>query len=86
MNHEEETFTMLDEFGNEKEATILNVVEINNQEYVVYSISKNEEEESIFASKIIKDASGNEDVIPITDEEEKRIVFDAIRDIINDLD
>lgn len=83
---EEEKFTMIDEFGNEKEATILNVVEINNQEYVVYSISKNEEEESIFASKIIKDAFGNEDVVPINDEEEKRIVFDVIRNIINDLD
>ena len=82
----EETFTMIDELGNEREANILNVVEINNQEYVVYSISKNEEEESIFASKIIKDELGNEDVVPIQDEEEKRIVFDTIRDIINDLD
>lgn len=84
--NQEETFTMLDEFGVEREATILNIVEINNQEYVVYSISKNEEEESIFASKIIKDEKGNEDIVPISDEEEKRIVFDAIRDIINDLD
>lgn len=84
--NQEETFTMLDEFGVEREATILNVVEINNQEYVVYSISKNEEEESIFASKIIKDEEGNEDVVSISNEEEKRIVFDAIRDIINDLD
>ncbi len=82
----EETFTMIDEFGNEKEATILNVVEINHQEYVVYAISKNEEEDSLFAAKLIKDANGNEDVVPIEEEEEKRIVFDAIRDIVDNLE
>lgn len=83
---EQETFMMLDEAGNEKEARILNVVEINNQEYVVYAISQNEEEDAIFASKLIQDESGNEDIIPIEDEEEKRIVFDTIRDIMNNLD
>jgi len=83
---EQEIFTMLDEFGNEKEATILSVIEINNQEYLVYSISKNEEEDAIYASKLIHDEMNNESIIPITDEEEKRIVFDTIREIIDDLD
>lgn len=85
MNNEE-TFTMLDEYGNEREAKILNIVEINNQEYVVYSISKNDEEDSIFASKLVKNQNGEEEVIPIQNEEEKRIVFDVIREIIDELD
>lgn len=83
---EQETFMMLDEAGNEKEARILNVVEINNQEYVVYAISRNEEEDAIFAAKLIKDETGNEDMVPIENEEEKRIVFDAIREIINNVE
>lgn len=83
---EQETFTILDEYGQEKEATILNIVEINNQEYLVYSVSQNEEEDAIYASKLIKDEFNNEDVVPISDEEEKKIVFDAIREIIDDLD
>ena len=83
---EQETFMMLDEEGNEKEARILNVVEINNQEYVVYAISRNEEEDAIFAAKLIKDETGNEDMVPIENEEEKRIVFDAIREIINNVE
>lgn len=83
---EQETFTMLDENGKERIARILNAVEINNQEYIVYAIEQNEEEDAIFASKIIKDEMGNEDIIPITDEEEKRIVFNAIREVIEDLD
>ena len=83
---EQEIFIMLDEEGNEREAQILNIVEINNQEYVVYSLSQNEEEDAIFASKLIKDELGNEDIIPIEDEEEKRIVFETIRKIIDELD
>lgn len=83
---EQETFTMLDENGKERIARILNAVEINNQEYIVYAIEQNEEEDAIFASKIIKDEMGNEDIISITDEEEKRVVFDAIREVIEDLD
>lgn len=83
---EKETFTMIDEFGNEREANILNIIEINNQDYVVYSVSENEEEEAIYTSKIIKDEMNNEDIIPITDEEEKKVVFDTIREFINDLD
>lgn len=83
---EQETFTMLDENGKERIARILNAVEINNQEYIVYAIEQNEEEDAIFASKIIKDEMGNEDIIQITDEEEKRVVFNAIREVIEDLD
>ena len=83
---EQDKFIMLDELGNEREAQILNIVEINNQEYIVYSISQNEEEDAIFASKLVKDKLGNEDIIPIENEEEKRIVFDTVREIINDLD
>ena len=82
---EQEIIMMLDEDGNEKEARILNVVEINNQEYVVYAISRNEEEDAIYAAKLVKDNTGEDDIVPIENEEEKRVVFDAIRDLINKL-
>lgn len=82
----QETFTMLDEFGQEQVATILNVVEINHQEYLVYSISKNEEEDSIYVKKIIKEPNGEENLISIEDEEEKRVVFESIQTIIEELD
>lgn len=82
----EEKFLMLDEFGQEKEAEILNIIGINNQEYLVYKISKNEEEDSIYASKLVRDANGEENIISIEDEEEKRIVFDAIRELLDELD
>lgn len=81
-----ETFIMLDEFGVEQEARILNVVEINNQEYLVYAVSKNEEEESIFTDKLIRDQNGEENIVSIEDEEEKKMVFETIKEVIEDLD
>lgn len=83
---EQEKIIVLDEQGNEREAQILNIIEINNQEYLVYSVSQNEEEDGIFAQKLIKDSFGNEDIIPIENEDEKSIVFDAIRELIDELD
>jgi len=83
---EQEFFQIIDEFGQEKDARILNILEMNNQEYVVYAVSQNEEEDNIFASKLVKDKDGNEDIIPIDNEEEKRVVYDVVRKFINDLD
>lgn len=82
----EEKIMMYDEQGQEKEATIINTVEINNQDYLIYSISKNEDEDEIYVSKIIKDKNNNEDLVSITDESERRLVFDAIRSLIDEIE
>ena len=82
----EEKIMMRDEQGQEKEATIINVVEINNQDYLIYSISKNEDEDEIYVSKIIKDQNNNEDLVSITDVSERRTVFDTIRSLIDELE
>ena len=82
----EEKIMMLDEQGQEKEATIINIIEINNQDYLIYSISKNEDEDEIYVSKIIKDQNNNEDLVSITDESERRIVYDTIRSLIDEID
>ena len=83
---EQEIFTMIDENGQERNANILNIIEINNQEYIVYSLEKNEEEEEIYASKLIKNSLGEEEIIQIENEEERKLVFETIRELIDELD
>lgn len=83
---EQEIFTMIDEDGKEREAKIINVIEINNQEYVVYAIEKNEEENAIYASKIIKNSLGEEEIVSIANDEEREIVFETIKELIEELD
>ena len=69
---EKETFIMIDENGNEKEAEIITIIEIDNKEYVIYAVNKNEESDNIFASRIIKDENGNDVIKSIENQEEKK--------------
>jgi len=82
----EEVFTMYDEQGVEKEAKILTVIELNNSEYVVYSVEKNEEEDSIYVSKLITDELGEQKIEDIVDENEKQEVFKIVNEMIDSLE
>ena len=82
----QETFTMIDENGKEQIARILNIVEINHQEYLIYAISKNDEEENVYVEKIIKDQNGNENVVSIENEEERNLVFEALKEVLEKIE
>ena len=78
-----ETFIMIDENGNEKEAEIITIIEIDNKEYVIYAVNKNEESDNIFASRIIKDENGNDVIKSIENQEEKNKVFEIIKELLS---
>jgi uncharacterized protein YrzB (UPF0473 family) len=80
---EKETFIMIDENGNEKEAEIITIIEIDNKEYVIYAVNKNEESDNIFASRIIKDENGNDVIKSIENQEEKNKVFEVIKELLS---
>ncbi len=80
---EKETFIMKDENGNEKEAEIITVIEIDNKEYVIYAVNKNEESDNIFASRIIKDENGKNVIKSIENQEEKEKVFEIIKELLS---
>ena len=77
--------TVLDEAGNEAEATIINVIEVNNQEYLLYSIDVNDEDANLYVNKIIRDENGEEDIVPIEDDIERNVVFEQIKKIMNEM-
>ena len=83
MNNDE-VFMMLDENGVEREGFLINKLEIEGQEYVAYALSMNNDEDSIYVSKIIKNGD-NEDIVSITDEEERIKVYSIVNDMINNL-
>ena len=82
---EEDRIFISDEFGNKKEANIINIIEIDNQEYLLYSIEENEEKENIYDMKIIKNGT-EEDLEPITDLEEKETVSEIIKEVLDELE
>ncbi len=83
---EDNTINLRDEFGNNVDGKILNIMEIDGIEYVVYAVSANEEEDAIYAKRVIKYANGESDLVDIVDENEKNKVFDIIREYINSIE
>ena len=81
----EDKVTVLDENGNEVEATIINIIEVNGQEYLLYSVDVNEEDANLYVNKIVKDENGEEDIVAIEDDTERNIVFEEIKKIINEM-
>ena len=77
----EEIFIAQDENGVEREGFLINKLEIEGQEYVVYALSMNNDEDSIYVSKIIKNGD-NEDIVSITDEEERIKVYSIVNDML----
>ena len=75
-----------DEFGNQVEGKILNIIEIDDIEYLLYSVSVNDDEDAIYAKKIIKNATGEDDLVDISDLNEKNKVFDIVREYINSVE
>ena len=83
---ESNNIKLRDEFGNQVEGKILNIIEIDDIEYLLYSVRVNDDEDAIYANKIIKNATGEDDLIDISDLNEKNKVFDIVREYINSVE
>lgn len=61
-----------------KQADVLKIFAIDNKEYVVYSVKKDNEDSEIFASEIIKDENGFDKLIDIADTNAKKNVIELV--------
>ena len=64
--------------GQLKEAEVLKIISIDNREYVIYSVKKNDEDSDIIASEIVKDIDGYDKLIDIEDLSIKQKVLDIV--------
>lgn len=82
----ESNIKLRDEFGNQVEGKILNIIEIDDIEYLLYSVSTNDDEDAIYVKKIMKNVAGEDDLVDISDLNEKNKVFDIVREYINSVE
>ena len=75
-------FKITDEKNVERDATLLKVIEVDEKEYVIYSIDRDEENVNIFVSELKKDSNGNDIIVDIEDENEKIKLNEIVRNII----
>ena len=83
MNNDE-VFMMLDGNGVEREARILNKIEVDGQDYLIYALSISSSEDSVYVAKIVKNGD-DEEIVGITDSEERERVNSIVIDLINNL-
>ena len=83
---ENNTINLKDEYGNNIKGQVLNIIEIDEIESLLYSVSTSPEEDSLYVKKIIKDENGEDDLVDITNEEEKEKVFSIIKEYINSIE
>ena len=84
MDEENELITMYDEEGREREINILFEMEINNNKYLIYSLASNDNNENIYASKIVI-INNEEQLIDLENEEEKQLVMNAVYQSMNSI-
>ena len=75
-------FKITDQKNVERDATLLTVIEVDEKEYVIYSIDRDEENVNIFVSELKKDSNGNDIIVDIEDENEKIKLNEIVRNII----
>lgn len=84
MNEENEKFTMFDENGIEREINILYELQINDNNYLIYSLARDNDNENVYASKIII-INGEEQLIDLETEEERQQVMNAVYQSMNSI-
>jgi len=80
MGDEERQVTLIDEEGNEHEFTVLDVIQVEDNEYAI--LLPAEEEEEAIILKFSEDSEGNEILIDIEDDEEWEKVADAWEEMV----
>lgn len=75
-------FKIKDENGIEREATVLTKLESEGNNYLIYTVDRDEENTNIFVSKIITDLNGNNTITDILDQNEKQKIDELTKQII----
>lgn len=65
--------------GVEVVAEVLDIVNLDNDEYAIYRVPKDNETSDVFASKIVKDMDGSERLVDIEDEYTKTRLLEMIK-------
>ena len=82
MRDEKKSTIIVEYNGVPTTADVLDIININNEKYLILAITQDEKTSDIFIRKIVTE-NGKETFIPVEEEEEKENVFDIIRNIVN---
>ena len=64
--------------GVEKEANVIKVLNLDNREFVVYSVDNGNETSDIMYSEIVKDAEGFDNLVDVNDNKIKERIIELV--------
>ena len=64
--------------GVEKEANVIKVLNLDNREFVVYSVDDGNETSDIMYSEIVKDAEGFDNLVDVNDNKIKERIIELV--------
>jgi len=74
---------VIDQNNIDRDANIMFAIELDGSEYVVYWISRDEESNNIFVSKVLKNIDNTYNMLNIEDEEKKKEIADIVKILIS---
>ena len=83
---DKDKFTLLDENGMEREAELLNVITVDEQDYLLYSVVGDSDDAAICVAKIIYGEDGDEQLIDIEDVNEREKISKIIDELFDNLE
>ena len=81
MNNVNQIFQVQLETGEQKDAELLSVVEIDSKQYAIYSIDNGNETVDILASYVVKDSEGYDKLVDIESDEDRAKVAEVIKEL-----
>lgn len=79
---ERKNIKVIDEHGIDRAASIMCGIDVDGTDYVIYSIKRDEENDNLFASKLIKNNDGTSNMVNIEDSMEKSKLADIVKKLI----
>lgn len=76
------TFMIMDEKSMGYEANLITIIEIENNEYAIYSVDKNDNTSNVYVSLITKDSKEN-DILQSIKGEDKEKVFQIVMKMLD---
>jgi len=76
-------FIIQDRFGIKLDAELIMRFNVNEIEYILYSIDKDEQNVDVYVGRLIYDQNGNEMILSISDREEEEKIFSIVDKMIN---
>lgn len=79
---ESKNVKVIDEHGIDRVANIICKFTVDNNNYVLYSIERDGENDNLFASKLVDNTDGTSTMVNIDDSAEKARINDVVKQLI----